>query len=66
MKSYTSYKTEVRKSKKQGNGFFAIDDIRKNEFVAIRSGHIVELKETMRQDKEVGDFSLHNIAGAIF
>ena len=58
MKSYTSKKTEVRKSTKQGSGFFAIEDIEKDEIVAIRSGHIVELEEAIRLDKEVGDFSL--------
>ncbi|MCP3926113.1 MAG: SET domain-containing protein [Desulfobacterales bacterium] len=58
MKSYTSKKTEIRKSEKQGFGFFAIDDIKKDEIVAIRSGHIVELEEAMILDKEVGDFSL--------
>ena len=58
MKSYKSKKTEVRKSEKQGNGFFATNDIRKDEIVAIRSGHIVDLEEAMRLDKEVGDFSL--------
>ena len=58
MKSYTTNKTEIRNSKKQGNGFFAIDNIQKDEIVAIRSGHIVELEEAMRLDKEVGDFSL--------
>lgn len=58
MKSFTSSKTEVRKSEKQGFGFFAIDDIKKDEIVAIRSGHIVELNEAIRLDREVGDFSL--------
>ncbi len=58
MKSYTSKKTVVRKSEKQGYGFFAIGDIKKDEIVAIRSGHIVELEEAMRLDKELGDFSL--------
>ena len=58
MKSYTSKKTEVRKSERQGFGFFAIEDIEKDEIVAIRSGHIVELEEAIRLDKEVGDFSL--------
>jgi len=58
MRSFTSNKTEIRKSKKQGRGFFAIDDIRKDEILAIRSGHIVQLDEAIRLDKEVGDFSL--------
>lgn len=58
MKSYTSSKTEIRKSEKQGFGFFAMEAIKKDEIVAIRSGHIVNHEEAIRLDKEVGDFSL--------
>ncbi len=58
MKSFTSNKTEVRKRGKQGQGFFAIADIKKDEIVAIRAGHIVEEDEAMQLDREVGDFSL--------
>ncbi len=58
MKSYISPKTTIRKSKKQGHGFFATEKIMKDEILAIRSGHIVELDEAMKLDKEIGDFSL--------
>ena len=58
MKSYTSPKTEIRKSEKQGKGFFAIANIKKDELVAIRSGHIVQHDEAMKLDGELGDFSL--------
>ncbi len=58
MKSFKSRKTEVRNSEKQGKGFFAIQDIKKDEILAIRTGHIVEYDEAMRLDKQLGDFSL--------
>jgi len=58
LKSFTSNKTEIRKSLKEGYGFFATKNIRKDEIVAIRSGHIVELDEAMKLDKIIGDFSL--------
>lgn len=58
MKSYKSHKTEIRKSSKEGTGFFSKENISKDEIVAIRSGHIVVYEEAMILDKEVGDFSL--------
>ncbi len=61
MKSYTSNKTEVRKSEKQGFGFFAVSDIKKDEVLAIRSGHIVEFGEALKLDAEVGDLDSHSM-----
>src|SRR6266446_8727699 len=46
--SYLSPKTEVRESKIHGRGLFAIPEIAKNEIVAIKGGHIVDLK-TLRE-----------------
>ncbi len=58
MKSFRSPKTEIRESKSQGHGLFSIKKIKKDEIIAIRSGHIVGLDEAMKLDQEVGDFSL--------
>lgn len=57
-KTWCSPKTEVRKSQKEGDGFFAIKDLKKDEVVAIKSGYIVQTEEAARLDREVGDFSL--------
>ena len=46
--SYRSPTTEVRESKIHGRGLFAIADIRKNEIVAVKGGHIVDGK-TLRE-----------------
>jgi uncharacterized protein len=46
--SYRSPKTEVRESKIHGIGLFAIADIRKDEIVAVKGGHIVDRK-TLRE-----------------
>ena len=46
--SYRSPKTEVRESKIHGRGLFAIDDIAKDEIVAVKGGHIVDRK-TLRE-----------------
>ncbi len=57
-KTYTSPKTTVKKSPKGGMGFFAMEDIAKDEVVAIKNGHIVGKEEAHRLDVEIGDFSL--------
>jgi len=46
--SYLSPKTEVRESKIHGRGLFATADIAKDEFVAVKGGHIVD-RETLRE-----------------
>jgi len=58
MKTYTSPKTIVKRSAKEGKGFFATEKIYKDEVVAIKNGHIVNQKEALQLDEELGDFSL--------
>ncbi len=58
MKTYCSIKTIVKESPKGGKGFFAKEDIAKDEIVAIKNGHIVDKQEAVRLDNELGDFSL--------
>ena len=58
MKTYTSPKTVVKASSKEGSGFFAANKINKGEIVAIKNGHIVNKKEAEKLDNELGDFSL--------
>lgn len=58
MKTYKSPKTIAKKSLKEGNGLFAISKICKDEIVAIRSGHIVNIEEAEILDQKLGDFSL--------
>ena len=58
MKTFCSPKTIVRDSIKGGKGFFAIEDIAKDEVVAIKNGHVVQTKEAYELDKSIGDFSL--------
>jgi SET domain-containing protein len=58
VKTYTSPKTTVKNSKKEGKGFFAVKKIFKDEIVAIKNGHIVAFNEAMALDKQLGDFSL--------
>ncbi len=57
-KTYTSPKTSVKISPKGGMGFYAMEDIAKDEVVAIKNGHIVGKEEAYRLDREIGDFSL--------
>ncbi len=58
MKTYTSPKTIVKNSVKEGKGFFAVEKILKDEIVAIKNGHIVAFDKAMDLDKHLGDFSL--------
>lgn len=49
IKSYRSPKTEVKKkSKIQGKGIFAKEDIKKGEIVFIKAGHIVDWEEAKK------------------
>jgi SET domain-containing protein len=51
--SYRSPKTEVRQSNIHGRGLFAIADIKKDEIVAVKGGHIVtgaQLRESITPD----------------
>ena len=58
MKTYRSSKIEVRDDTLSGRGVVALQDIAKDETVAIKSGHIVTRDQLERINKEVGDFAL--------
>jgi hypothetical protein len=47
--AYLSPKAEVRESKIHGRGLFAIAEVRKDEIVAVKGGHIVDRK-TLREE----------------
>jgi len=57
IKCYTYPKIEVRQGP-IGLGTFAKEDIKKDEVVFIKAGHIVQVEEALRYDKEVGDYSV--------
>jgi len=59
--SYRSPKTEYRASSIEGNGRFAKENIKKNEIVAIRSGHIVNGLQLLENAKVING-SEHQIA----
>jgi len=42
MKSYISPKIQIRKSKIHGIGLFTIEEIKKDEIIGIKSGHIID------------------------
>lgn len=56
IKSYSSPKTEVRGSQVEGVGLFAKEDIKKGEIVFIKAGHIVGLEETLKLNKDIGEY----------
>jgi SET domain-containing protein len=58
MKTYRSSKIEVRNDSLSGRGVVAIEDISKDDIVAIKSGHIVDADQLTRISDEVGDFAL--------
>ena len=58
MKTYRSSKIEVRDDTLSGRGVVALQDIAKDEIVAIKSGHIVTRDQLDRINAEVGDFAL--------
>lgn len=58
MKTYRSPKIEVRSDTFSGRGVVAIDDIYKDEIVAIKAGHVMLQDEVKRVTAEVGDFAL--------
>lgn len=59
--SYRSPKTEYRSSSIAGYGRFATEDIKKDEIVAIRSGHIVDSQGLLKNAKVING-SEHQIA----
>ena len=58
MKTYRSPKIEVRDDTLSGRGVVAIEDIAKDETVAIKSGHIVNARQLEKISLQVGDFAL--------
>ena len=55
---YRSHKIEVRCSPLEGLGVFAVQNITKEEVVAIKSGHIVNAKQLAEITPIVGDLAL--------
>ena len=53
MQSYLSPKTEIATSKIHGQGLFAVGKIKKNEIVAIKGGHVLDVKTLYRVEKEI-------------
>ncbi len=58
MKTYRSPKIEVSDNTLSGRGVVALEDIAKDEIVAIKSGHIVNAEQLVKISAEVGDFAL--------
>lgn len=65
LSSYSSPKTEVRKSLIDNKGRFASQLIKKGEVVAIRSGHIINRKELERNAKII-NHSEHQITDDLY
>ena len=58
MKTYRSPKIEVRDNTLSGRGVVALENIAKDEIVAIKSGHIVNAEQLAKISVEVGDYAL--------
>ena len=58
MKTYRSPKIEVRENTLAGRGVVAIEDIDKDEIVAIKAGNIVTRDEIEAVTREAGDLAL--------
>jgi hypothetical protein len=58
MKTYRSPKIEVREDSLEGRGVIALQDIARDEIVAIKAGHVVTGDEIEHITAEVGDFAL--------
>jgi SET domain-containing protein len=59
IKSYRSPKTEVKENSRiQGKGLFAKEPIKKDEIVAIKTGHILTLKEFQKLPDELKQYCL--------
>jgi SET domain-containing protein len=56
--SYRSDKIAVHHSQLEGRGIIAIAPIKKDEIVAIKSGHIVDAKQVLKITAQIGDYSL--------
>lgn len=58
IRCYRSPKIQVRTSALQGQGIFAVEDITRNEVVAIKAGHIVTTDQLDMITAKVGDYAL--------
>ena len=58
MKTYRSPKIKVRDNTLSGQGVVAIKDIKQDEIVAIKSGHIVRREGLKQISDQVGDLAL--------
>jgi len=58
MQTYRSPKIEVRNNTLNGRGVVAIEDVKQDEIVAIKAGHIVTRDRLARISEQVGDFAL--------
>ncbi len=52
--SYRSPKTAVRDSSIHGKGLFAFDDISREEIVAVKGGHVLDLDTWRRLEQQLG------------
>ena len=55
MNSYLSPKTEIRKSKIEGDGLFAAKQIRKGEVVGVKGGHVFDSLTLAKIRSKIGD-----------
>ena len=58
MKTYRSPKIEVRDNTLAGRGVVAVEDIEKDEIVAIKAGNIVSSDEIEEVTRQAGDLAL--------
>jgi SET domain-containing protein len=58
IESYRNPKVEIRKSKIQGNGIFAIEAIHKDEIIAIKMGYLISKEEIGKLPKKCKDVCL--------
>jgi SET domain-containing protein len=58
MKTYRSPKIEVREDSLEGRGVVALQDIARDEVVAVKAAHVVTRDEIEQITTEVGDYAL--------
>ncbi|MDH5353822.1 MAG: SET domain-containing protein-lysine N-methyltransferase [Gammaproteobacteria bacterium] len=58
MKTWRSPKIEVRTDTLAGRGVVAVEDIKKDEIVAIKAGHIITREQIKKATAEAGDLAL--------
>ena len=65
LKSYRSHKTQSRTSLIEGTGLYAIENILKNEIVAVRSGHLIDSNQ-LKENADVIQGSEHQIEDDLY